>query len=585
MKGRLNPQRVLAIALMGLACVGLAFSLYWGWQTIFLGPYDLVIYNGRVLDGLGHVPIEADIGIRDGRIVVVGNLWGALTDRVIDAQGQIVAPGFIDVHTHIERNMPGGARPFRAPNFVRQGITTIITGNCGTSVLSVRDLFNRLEQHGTQVNVTTFIGHNTVRRRVMKSDDRGPTQAELEQMKKLVDRAMEDGAIGLSTGLAYVPGRFAQLDEIVQLARVVAAKGGRYVSHIRDEGIEGMEAIQEAIRVGEQVRLPVHISHFKVSGRRQWGTAQDRLDLIAEAQRRRLQVTIDQYPYMASSTGLDILLPPSALAGTVADQRRRLRDPRTRSQIRSEMFSLLRRNGWKDYSFARIAAYSAESSLNGSTIADVSTLRPTRAQTLNGTADNGLVKQADVILDLVTRGGAQMIYFDMSEDDVITIMRNPDTMFGSDSAVRSENMDALPHPRGMGTFPKVLGRYVREQHILSLEEAVRRMTSLPASIFGMSDRGQISEGCWADLVIFNERKILDRATYESPLQPPEGISYVIVNGAVVFEKDHFTKSAPGKVIRHYPRTSGKKTITDWIRSLWPLMITSSHKPVLIWRRK
>jgi N-acyl-D-amino-acid deacylase len=553
MRNRPTLRQVATITLAAAACVGLAILLYWWWHAIFLGPYDLVIRNGRVLDGFGHAPSRRDIGIRDGRIVTVGWLKGALTERVIDASGLYVAPGFIDVHTHVESNLPEGPRPFLAPNFVRQGVTTIITGNCGSSVLSIRDLFKHLEKYGTQVNVATFIGHNTIRRKVMKLDDRAPTPTELEEMRKLVKQAMDDGAIGLSTGLAYVPGRYAKKDEIIQLARVVAERGGLYVSHIRDEAADGLEAVREAIEIGEKAQLPVQISHFKVSGRSQWGTAQQRLELVEQAKQRGLRVTIDVYPYSASSTGLDILLPSWALAGGVSEQRRRLRNLQTRSRIRREMILQLRRNGWSDYSFARIAAYSPEASLNGSTIPQVIALRSANAAGNPDTnAKSGAEHQADVILDLIGRGGAQMIYFDMDEDDVITIMRHPDTMFGSDSAVRSESMDAVPHPRGMGTFPRVLARYVREKQILSLEEAVRRMTSLPAQTFGLSERGQIREGYWADLVVFDPQTIADKATYESPLRPPEGISYVIVNGTVVFEHGSFTNTAPGKVIRYQP---------------------------------
>jgi N-acyl-D-amino-acid deacylase len=543
--------------------------LHWWWKALYLGPYDMIIRKGRILDGRGSSPYSADIGIRDGKIITTGHLIGASSKRVINAQGYFVAPGFIDVHTHVERNLPEGPTPFRAPNFIRQGVTTIITGNCGSSVLSVRDLFKHLEQYGTQVNVATFIGHNTIRRNVMKSEDRAPTPIELSRMQELVKQAMDDGAMGLSTGLAYIPGKYAKEDEIVQLARVVAKEGGIYVSHIRDEAAGGLEAVREAIEVGERARLPVQISHFKSSGRGQWGTAQQRLELVEDARRREVQVTIDEYPYTASSTGLDILLPSWALAGTTAEQRQRLRNSQVRSQIRSEMLSQLRRNGWGDYSFARIVAYSPETSWNGKTIPQVTALREARGfVNSNQSHKREVENQADFILDLVARGGAQMIYFDMAENDVVTIMKYSDTMFGSDSAVRSENTDAVPHPRGMGTFPRVLARYVREKQVLSLEEAVRRMTSLPARVFGIADRGQISEGYWADLVIFDDQKIADRATYNNPLSPPEGISYVIVNGDVVLQNNLFTKSAPGQVIRHWRPSLQRRSILDWVRLLW-----------------
>lgn len=578
---RFGVRKSWPLYLAAGACGAFALALSWWWYGNYGKPqvcqegHDLVIRNGMVLDGLGHAPFRADIGIRDGRITCIGSIKTTPGEHVINATGQLIAPGFIDVHTHVERNLPEDTKPFLAPNFIRQGITTIITGNCGSSTLAVRAMLDQLDNKGSQVNVATFVGHNSIRRRVMKRANRAPTPDEMQEMQKFLAKAMDDGALGLSTGLAYIPGAYAQKEEIIELAQSVAHEGGLYVSHIRDEGVQGFSAVKEALEIGGKAGLPVHISHFKASGKSQWGAAKQRLALVDDALRQGQRVTIDQYPYTASSTSLEVLLPSWALAEDSAEVNKRLRDPQMRARVRSEMIAQLHKSGWRDYSFARIAYCSSNLSLNGLSIPQVAATRmksspekqPTPAalsmhghehslgdylqkiNTANGDDDNAKY-QADVILDLIVKGGAQMIYFDMNDQDLTAIMQHPDTMFGSDSSVRSENTQAVPHPRGMGTFPRVLSHYVRETRTLSLEEAVRRMTSLSARTFGIRERGQISEGYWADLVIFYEQSIADKATYERPLAAPAGIPYVIVNGKIVLENNHFTKAVPGKAIRH-----------------------------------
>lgn len=520
------------------------------------GSFDLIIVNGLLLDGLGGEPLRADLGVRAGRIACVGGFEGADAARVIDAAGKFVAPGFIDVHTHVERNLPTARRPFLAPNFVRQGVTTIITGNCGRSELPTGTLLERLGRDGTQVNVATFVGHNSVRRRVMGMAARPPTAAELSEMRSVVERSMTEGAFGLSTGLTYLPGAYARRDELVALARAAGAAGGVYVTHLRDEGVRGGAAIEEAVEIGASAPVPVHISHFKAQGQSQWGTAGERLALVDDARRRGLRVSLDQYPYAASSTTLEALLPTGDSDDGAARSKEGLRDPRVRAQLRAKMFERLRENGWNDYSFARVAYCPSDLSLNGLDLAQIAARRvgAPAAATLPaaesaGRGGTAVERQADLVLDLLAGGGAQMIYFDMSEDDVTAIMRHPDTMFGSDSGVRMENAPAVPHPRGLGTFPRVLGRYVRGLHLLSLPDAVRRMTSLPAQTFSLKERGQLGEGYWADIVIFDADSVNDRATYDSPLLSPEGILYVIVNGTPVLEQGRLLDSSPGKPLR------------------------------------
>jgi N-acyl-D-amino-acid deacylase len=532
------------------------------------GEFDLVIIGGEIIDGSGGPPLSADLGIRERRIACIGDLHGATARSVIDATGLTVAPGFIDVHTHLERNIPqtGG---FLAPNFVRQGVTTVITGNCGRSFLEIGKFFRRLEANGTQINVATLIGHNTIRSQVMKQRSALPSQDEMAEMEKLVDTAMQDGALGVSTGLVYVPGTFAKTDEISNLARIVAAENGIYVSHLRDEGPRGREAIEEAISIGQETGVPVHISHFKAQGPTEWGSAESRLDLLRAANDRGVVVSLDQYPYRASSTGLAVLLPSWLSEGDLASAKRKLRDPATRKRVRNEMLAQLKRNGWKDYAFARIAYYQFDQSLVGLNIAEITQKRAGQALSARAAVirtgfdssdvvqpadgDDDLGRQAETVIDLFSHGGAQMVFFDMSENDVESIMKNPQVMFGSDSSVREENPAVLPHPRGMGTFPRILGVYAREKGLFTMEEAVRRMTSLPAKTFGLKDRGLIKENNWADLVIFDRNRILDTATFEKPFSIPIGVEYVVVNGSIVLDHHQFSKSFAGSAVRREQR--------------------------------
>lgn len=526
------------------------------------GEFDLVITGAEIVDGSGKASSSGDLGIRDRRIACIGNLRAAKARSVIDATGLTLAPGFIDVHTHIERNVPP-ASAFLAPNFVRQGVTTVITGNCGRSFLEIGKFFRRLAVNGSQVNVATLIGHNTIRSQVMKQRATEPSRVEMAEQEKLVETGMRDGALGMSTGLVYIPGTFAKTEEIVNLARIVASQGGIYASHLRDESAKGREAIEEAISIGEQTGVPVQISHFKAQGPNEWGSAEMRLRLVQEANDRGVVVSLDQYPYTASSTGLAVLLPSWVSEGDFASAKRKLRDPATRKRIRDEMLAQLKRNGWKDYAFAQVAYYQFDQSLVGLNIAEITQQRVARGLAAHATlirsgfntAESSLERadelgrQAETIIDLFSHGGAQMVFFDMSEDDVEEIMKDPQVMFGSDSSVREENPAVLPHPRGMGTFPRILGVYCREKNLFTLEEAVRRMTSLPAETFGLKDRGLIKENNWADLVIFDRNRVSDTATFDKPFSLPVGVEYVLVNGSIVLDHNQFSKSLPGVPLR------------------------------------
>jgi N-acyl-D-amino-acid deacylase len=497
--------------------------------------YDLLIVNGKIVDGTGNPWYRSSVAIKDGRIAKIGEIDRSSAAQVIDAGGRIVAPGFIDVHAHTEDIFSHPA----AENFIRMGVTSLVTGNCGGSVTEVGEFFGRFTDRPLAVNLATLIAHGSVRSKAMGLDNRAPTPEEQQKMNEIVDAAMRDGAVGLSTGLIYVPGTFAKTDEVVELAKVAARYGGTYASHIRDEGTGVEAAIREAINIGEQANMPVEISHFKISAKSLWGRSPTTIGLVRAARERGLQVTVDQYAYTASSTSLDVRLPNWAVAGGRAEGRKRLADPETRKRIVREMKDDIKQKHFKDYSFAYVASYRANPEYNGKNIAEIT-------QAARGSRK--LDAQIEQILEMYDKGGAQMVYRVMSEDDVQNIMREPFTMIASDSGVR-EFGSGVPHPRGYGNNARVLGKYVRELRIVSLEDAVRKMTSLPAQTFGIRDRGLLREGFAADIVIFDDTAVTDKATFEAPHQYSEGFSSVIVNGSVVFDGTKMTGARPGQPIR------------------------------------
>ena len=497
--------------------------------------YDLLIINARIVDGSGNPWFRADVAIKDGRIARIGRVSAAAATRTIDARGQILAPGFIDVHTHVESiySLPA------AENFVRMGVTTLVTGNCGSSTTDVAEFLGRIKDKPLAVNLATLIAHGSVRRRVIGLEDRAPTPEELKQMEGLVEQGMKDGAVGLSTGLIYVPGTYAKTDEIVALARVAAKYDGLYATHMRNEGDKVADAIRESIQIGEQAGLPVEISHFKISNKKLWGQTPMTLGLVRDARARGLVVTVDQYAYTASSTSLDSRLPSWLRAGGLDEAKKRLADKATRERAISDTKDALKKSGFKDYSFAVVASYDVDKSFNGKSIAEIT-------KQVKGKSD--VTSQIEQMLEMYEAGGAGMIYHGMDEADVKRIMQEPFTMIASDSGVRQVD-ESVPHPRGYGNNARVLGRYVRELKLISLEDAIRKMTSLPAQTFGFRDRGLIREGFAADLVIFDDNTITDQATFDKPHQFPVGISFVIVNGAPVFENNQMTAARPGVALR------------------------------------
>lgn len=494
--------------------------------------YDLVITNGRIVDGTGNPWFYGDVGVKNGKIVKVGKINPNDAAQVIDAQNKIVAPGFIDVHTHVEDifSLP------EAENFVRMGVTSLITGNCGGSETDIKEFLGRYKTKPLVVNLGTLIGHNSVRSKVMGLDNRAPTAEEQLKMEQIVEQAMRDGAVGFSTGLIYLPGTFSKTDEVVGLAKAASRHGGIYASHIRDEGNHVVEAINEAINIGEQAKMPVEISHFKISSKKLWGESPMTIGLVKSARARALQVTVDQYVYTASSTSLEARMPSWAIAGGREEGKKRIADAETHKKIVKEMKDSLKEKKFKDYSFAYVASYRPNPEFNGMNIADIT-------QKAKGTKK--LDAQIEQVLEMYQAGGAGMVYRVMSEEDVRNILREPFTMIASDSGVRKFG-EGAPHPRGYGNNARVLGEYVRSLKLISLEDAIRKMTSLPAQTFNLRDRGQIRENFAADIVIFDENTVADLATFDKPHQYATGFSNVIVNGEVVFDGNAMTGKLSGE---------------------------------------
>lgn len=497
--------------------------------------YDLVIRNARIADGTG-APLKAgDVAVRDGRIAAVGEVAGSAAE-VIDASGRVVAPGFVDVHTHSEKIAENPA----AENFLRMGVTTLVTGNCGMSRTDVGAFFKELEQAGLSLHVATLIGHGSVREKGMGGRFlRAPNAGQLQAMKDLVDQAMRDGAVGMSTGLIYVPGSFAKTEEILELAKVVAAHGGLYASHMRYETDRIFEALEELVRIAREAKIRAEVSHIKLSGPSAWGRAPQVLAYLDKARAEGLQITHDQYAYPASSTGLRQTIPDSALEGTREDFAARLDDPVQKAVIVAAMKKSLFGRGFKDFSYAVIARYAKQPELNGLNL-------PAAAQKVRGSAT--LDDQIELLLDIERQGGGSAVYHSMNEDDLKIFLAHPLTMVASDGGPRRLGQD-VPHPRSYGNNARVLGRFVREMKLLTVEEAVRRMSALPAQTFGLADRGEIRPGAWADLVVFDPDAVTDPSTFEDPHHYALGFSDVLVDGVPVLRDGRLTDARPGGPLR------------------------------------
>jgi len=498
--------------------------------------FDVIIRHGRIVDGSGNPTYFADVGIKHGRIAAIGKLTGKAKTE-IDATTLIVAPGFIDVHTHADEI----AQHPLAENFLRMGVTTLVVGNCGGSTTNVGKFFREIERRKVSPNIATLIGHNTVRERATGgSFDRPPPSEEMVTMKAHVDQAMRDGAVGLSTGLIYLPGVFSQTDEIAELAKAVAPYDGIYASHMRHEDSQIFEALDEVCRIARTAGVRAEVSHIKLSGEKSWGQADKVLAYLEKARTEGLDVTQDQYAYTASSTTMRQLIPDEAFDGGKAKFRALIADPAEKAKLVAKMKEKLHARGREDYAYAVIASYKHDKSLNGLNIVEA-------AKRLR--SSDSLDDQIEMVLEIEKNGSASGVFHGMNETDLQKFMSHPNTMIASDSGIREFGKD-VPHPRGYGNNARVLGRYVRELKTLRLEDAIRKMTSLPANTFRFTNRGLLQEGNWADVVIFDPEKITDPSTYADPHHYATGVPYVLVNGRLVIKDGDHTGSKPGMALRH-----------------------------------
>jgi N-acyl-D-amino-acid deacylase len=529
--------------------------------------FDVLIRNGRIVDGTGRAGYVADVAIKNDRIVKIGKLSQATATRTIDAQGLVVAPGFIDMLGQSETYLLIDPR---AMSKVMMGVTTEITGE-GESIAPINerqikeqedflrrfsltidwrtlgDYFTRLDKQGSGVNLGTFVGATQVREYVIGYDDRPPAPQELEQMKKLVADAMRDGALGLSTSLQYVPARFAKTEELIELAKVARQYGGIYATHQRSEANTIDASLDEVFEIAQKAKIPVEIWHLKTAYKKNWGRMPYVLNRIKQARDRGLDITADIYPYIAGSTALSACLPPWALEGGTDKMLARLRDPQTRQRLKTEISQ--EQTTWENI-------YLGSGGPGGVLIGSVVNreLEPLQGKRISEIAEQQKKDPLDAVFDLILadHGQTGAIYFMMSEDDMRAAMKSPLVSFCTDSGSRATDgplAGSKSHPRGWGSYPRILGRYVRDEKLLTLEDAIHKMTGAPAARVGLKERGLIKEGMFADITIFDPSKVIDRATFESPNQYPIGIDYVIVNGKLSVDKGQRTSALAGRVLR------------------------------------
>jgi dihydroorotase/N-acyl-D-amino-acid deacylase len=529
--------------------------------------YDLLILNGRIIDGSGRTAYRADLGIKGDRIVRLGTLAGARAKRTIDARGQVVAPGFIDMLGQSENYLLIDPRGMSK---VMMGVTTEITGE-GESIAPTNDrliketedfnrrynltvdwrtldeYFRRLARQGSGVNLATFVGATQVRAYVIGFDNRPPTAVELDRMKSLVADAMKDGALGVSTSLQYVPARFARTDELVELAKVARQYGGIYATHQRSEANALDASLKEVFEIARRADIPVEIWHLKTAYKKNWGRMPEILKRIETARASGLKITADVYPYIAASTSLTACLPPWALEGGTEKMLERLRDPRIRQRLKQEIVT-----DSKDWENIFLGSGGAPGVLIGSVVNRE--LESLQGKRLSEIAEQQNKDPLEALLDLILadRGQTGAIYFMMLEDDVRAALRSPFVSICTDSGARATDgplSTSKSHPRGWGSYPRVLSRYVRDEHLLTLEQAVHKMTGMPASRVGLRDRGLLRVGMFADVTIFDPNTVQDRATFEMPNQYPVGVNYVIVNGEVEVDNGKRTPALAGRPIR------------------------------------
>jgi len=530
--------------------------------------YDLVLKNGKIIDGTGNPWFHADVGILNGKIQNIGQICED-SASTLDVRNLVVCPGFIDIHSHSDISTLVDPK---AESKVMQGVTTEVIGNCGLSPAPMRpgiqehlkqqffppefewnwpnyiDFIATHEKHPSSVNIAPLIGHGALRAAVLGLENRAPTKEELEKMKNLLSECLDAGVFGLSTGLVYTPACFAKTNEIIELARLLTKENRLYTTHIRGEGANRINAVNEALQIGREAGIRVQLSHHKAPGIENWGKVNVTLELIENARKSGIDATCDVYPYSASSTGLDICLPPWVREGGTEKMLERIKNENTRIQVKKEMesnkmqgfwASPLQTVGWERIVIA-VANNEENSSIEGRNIAEISESRKK--------------SPFDVFIEILTseNGNVPCIYHEMCEEDVKTVMCHPTAMIGSDGIALSPKGilgNHKPHPRSYGTFPRVLAKFVREEKLLQLEQAIRKTTSFPAQKLGLRDRGMLLKGFCADVLVFDPYEIQDTATFEEPAQFPRGVNYVIVNGVVVVSEGRHTGATPGNLLR------------------------------------
>jgi N-acyl-D-amino-acid deacylase len=498
--------------------------------------FDILITGAKIVDGTGAPWFFGDLGIKGDSIAAIGGLSDQTAAIRIDARGMVVAPGFIDIHSHGRRGI------FEVPtaeNYLREGVTTIVEGPDGNSLLPLAPFLERISKTPISINFASMVGQGTIRSEVMGLVNRKATPEELSKMKALAEQAMRDGAFGLSTGLFYVPGNFTPTEEVVEIAKVVGRLGGSHISHMREEAGQVLDSVKETIRIGEEGHLPTQITHHKIIGQPNWGQSVATLRLVEEARKRGVDVTIDQYPYTASSTGIAALFPQWALEGGSKATAERLAAPEQRAKIKAVIVGKLKLDrGAGDPKNVQIVSCGFDPKLAGKNLAEI-----TKARGVPVNFENA----AESAMELQLKGGCSAIYHAIDEADVVRIMQSPYTMVASDGDIPVFGQ-ASPHPRSYGTFARVLGVYVREKHVITLEDAVHKMSGYPAERLKIWDRGLLRPGMKADVVVFDPEKAGDRSVYEKPHQYSVGFRDVIVNGKFAVRGDAVTPDRPGRVL-------------------------------------
>lgn len=501
---------------------------------------QVVIRNAQIIDGAGTAPVVGDVLVTGNRITAIGkDLKVPAKTREIDATGLVLAPGFIDLHSHSDRTIVKDSGRQNL-NYLAQGVTSVLTGNCASGPVDVGAYYKKIDQDSAGTNVMHLVPQGSVRRAVLKSENRTASPGEIQRMVTLVDKGMRDGAWGMSTGLIYLPSSYASTDELVKLAERVSMHGGIYASHIRNENTRLLEAVSEAITIGRRAKLPVHISHFKASGLQAWGLASEAIALVVEARKAGQQVTADQYPYTASSTSLGAMVLPAKYRSRdvlVAALKNKEEAEQLKEGIRKGL--RVRGEGKRLY----VAGYKTNRAWQGKNLAELA--QQEKKSTL------------EIVLEIQQNGGASMVNFGMDEAEVRLIMKQKFVATASDGSARSLTDESQPHPRNFGCFPRKIGYYCLRGNVLPLAQAIRSASGLPADIIGLPQRGYIRQGYWADLVLFDPKTFIDTATFAQPKQLATGVRYLWVNGELAIEKGKATGKLAGRALRHQSKDQSK----------------------------